>query len=241
MAAQDQPVISIEDDLGRTVTLPVIPEHVVSLAPSITETLFAIGAGDQVAGITQFCDFPPEALDKPRVGGMINPNYELIVSVDPDLVNRSFDIGALTGHLEGAENVAQELRRRLQHLLETPKLMPKPKVLFLVSIQPIITAGKGTFMDELLSIAGGENAGRASNISYPLLNREQIFAARPDVMLVLSDAAKSVESVVERFPEWRSLPAVRDRRVYLIDADPISRPGPRILDGLETVFELLRQ
>jgi iron complex transport system substrate-binding protein len=72
--------------LGRAVTLPARPRRVVSLAPSVTETVFALGAGESLAGVTEHCDYPPEALGKTRIGGIYTPSFELIVSLAPDLV-----------------------------------------------------------------------------------------------------------------------------------------------------------
>jgi iron complex transport system substrate-binding protein len=83
--------ISVVDDLNRRVTLPFIPHRIISLAPSITETLFAVGAGDRVIGVTDFCNYPPEATRKQRVGGMTNPSIETIVSLKPDLIILSME------------------------------------------------------------------------------------------------------------------------------------------------------
>jgi iron complex transport system substrate-binding protein len=81
------PAQVIADDLGRPFPLPArTPERIVSMAPNITEVLFALGLGDRVAGATRFCDFPPEALRVPRIGGLVDPNVEIIRSLDPDLV-----------------------------------------------------------------------------------------------------------------------------------------------------------
>lgn len=73
------------DDLGRSVTLPHTPRRIISLAPSLTETLFEIGLGERVVGVTQYCDYPPEAQAKPKVG-YIHPNLEAIVALQPDLI-----------------------------------------------------------------------------------------------------------------------------------------------------------
>jgi len=84
-AARPQPV-EYRDELGRRVVLRGTPQRIVSLAPSITETLFALNLGERVAGVTNYCDYPAEALTRPRVGGPINPDLEQIVSLHPDLV-----------------------------------------------------------------------------------------------------------------------------------------------------------
>lgn len=78
--------VTLTDDLDRSVTLQETPQRIVSLAPSITETLFAIGAGGQIAGVTDYCNYPQEAARKPRVGGIVNPSIETIVGLRPDLI-----------------------------------------------------------------------------------------------------------------------------------------------------------
>ncbi|MFN0159529.1 MAG: ABC transporter substrate-binding protein [Bacteroidota bacterium] len=83
--------VTLTDDLGRAVELSTPPQHIVSLAPSITETLFAIGAGDQVAGVTDYCNYPEETKVKARVGGVINPSIETVVGVEPDLIILSME------------------------------------------------------------------------------------------------------------------------------------------------------
>jgi iron complex transport system substrate-binding protein len=79
-------LVEIRDELGRTVRLPAVPQRIVSLAPSLTETVFALELGDRLVGVTDYCDYPPEARTRARVGGPINPNLEQIVSLHPDVV-----------------------------------------------------------------------------------------------------------------------------------------------------------
>ncbi len=78
--------LTVRDMLGREVTLPLPPARIVSLVPSVTETIFALGAEDRLAGRTDYCDYPPAARAKPSVGGMVNPNLETLVTLRPDLV-----------------------------------------------------------------------------------------------------------------------------------------------------------
>jgi len=76
------------------------PTRIVSLAPSLTEILFALGRGEAVVGVTEYCDYPPEAKSKPKIGGYYNPNYEAIVAMDPDLVVMLREHGQVVGHME---------------------------------------------------------------------------------------------------------------------------------------------
>jgi iron complex transport system substrate-binding protein len=80
------PVHDVVDEFGRTVRVPLVPKRIVSLAPSLTETIYALGAQDRLVGDTDFCDYPPEAQKKTKVGGAINPNLEKIAALRPDLV-----------------------------------------------------------------------------------------------------------------------------------------------------------
>jgi iron complex transport system substrate-binding protein len=85
--SEQTPVINyVFDDLGRLVAINGTPQRIVSLAPSNTEILFALGLGDRVVGVTDYCDYPPEALNKTKVGGYANPDIEKIVALNPDLI-----------------------------------------------------------------------------------------------------------------------------------------------------------
>jgi iron complex transport system substrate-binding protein len=83
---EQTPIQYVSDDLGRLVAINGTPQRIVSLAPSNTEILFVLGLGDKVVGVTDYCDYPPEALDKEKVGGYANPDIEKIVALDPDLI-----------------------------------------------------------------------------------------------------------------------------------------------------------
>ncbi len=79
-------LISMKDDVGHLVTLDHVPHRIISLAPSITETLFALALDSSVVGVTDYCDYPVPAKQKTRIGGILNPNIERILSLRPDLV-----------------------------------------------------------------------------------------------------------------------------------------------------------
>jgi iron complex transport system substrate-binding protein len=266
--------IETVDDLGRTVRIAAPAQRIVSLAPSITETLFALGAGGQVRGVTDFCTYPPEAQSKPRVGGLTNVNTEAILALKPDLVVMSMegntredfvklqsfsvpifisnprtlegiyksiaDLGLLAGRLEEAERLLSGMRRRADSVLR--ERQPNRKsVLLIVSLRPLIVAGVGSFLGELLEMAGGRNVAAAAKSAYPQFSREDILVHDPEVIVILSDLMKDLEDVTGLYPEWHRLRAVRERRVYRIDADILSRPGPRVIDGLVALSHALHQ
>jgi iron complex transport system substrate-binding protein len=264
--------IAVTDDLQRIITLPAPAKQVVSLAPSITETLFAIDAGDQVAGVTDYCNYPPKAKTKHRVGGVINPSIETIISLKPDLIivsmegnvredfntlvdlgvpvfvtnPRTFegihksirDIGALTGRREQAARLVWSMRKREDSIKAFSK-EEKKKTLCIVSLQPLIVVGSKTFLSELLDLAGARNVAGSMPSTYPAISREAVIKQNPEVIIVMSDAVSNTEDLVSHYPEWKQLDAVRDARVFRIDSDLVSRPGPRAIDALATLFHLL--
>jgi iron complex transport system substrate-binding protein len=266
------------DGLGRDVTLAGPAERVVSLAPSNTEILFAIGAGEQVVGRDQFSDYPAESAAVTDIGSTFEAlNTELIVSLEPDLVlaaeintpeqvhaledlgltvyylnnphtlEEMYEnlalVGQLTGHAVEASELTESLQVRVAEVDE--KIAPissRPNIFYeLDGTDPAkpYTAGKGTFITLLIERAGGHNI--ASDIEgYPQLSLEQVVAADP-AFIILGDSMWGVtpEMVAAR-PGWQDLSAVKNGQVYPFDDNLVSRPGPRLVDGLEALAKLLR-
>jgi iron complex transport system substrate-binding protein len=263
--------ISVVDDLNRTITILSSPGRIVSLAPSITETLFAVGADDQIVGVTDYCNYPEEAKLKTRVGGVINPSIETIISLKPDLIILSMegnvredfnelvsfgipvfvtnprtlsgihksigDLGTLTGHAEQAAHLVQMMLAR-EDSLRSAALGRKRKVLFIVSLQPLIVVGSKTFVAELLDLAGGLNIGGTSSSTYPTYSREAVVAENPEVLLVMSGIVAEPRDLIRLFPEWERIDAIRTQSVFTLDADIVSRPGPRAVNALETLSHI---
>jgi iron complex transport system substrate-binding protein len=273
------PPQTFTDGLDRQVTLPGgIASRIVSLAPSNTEILFAIGAGDQVVGRDQLSDFPEEAKDVSDIGSTFDAlNTELIVSLKPDLVlaaeintpeqvKQLEDLGLtvyylknpttleemysnlelvaqMTGHSDEASTLIESLKERVAAVDE--KIAPissRPSVFYeLDGTDPAkpYTAGKGTFITQLIERAGGHNIA-ADLEGYPQLSLEQVVAADP-AFIILGDARYGVtpESIAER-PGWENLSAVKNGKVVPFNDDLVSRPGPRLVDALEELAKLLR-
>ena len=264
--------LSVLDDLNRTVVLSSPAQRIVSLAPSITETLFAVGAADQVVGVTDYCNYPESAKKKTRVGGVVNPSVEAIISLQPDLIILSMegnvredfnkllsfgipvfvtnprslsgihksisDIGTLAGHSQEASRLVQAMQTREASV--TKEVPPRSKrILFIVSLQPLIVVGGNSFLAELLGRAGGLNVAATSPSTYPTYSRESVVKENPEVLFVMSDVVADVDQLVTFYPEWRGIGAVRKGNVHRIDADIVSRPGPRAVDGLEILFHFL--
>src|SRR5215207_8827869 len=270
--------LSVTDGLGREITLNEIPQRIISLAPSNTEILYAIGAGDQVVGRDQLSDFPEEAATVTDIGSTFDAlNTESIVSLKPDLVlaaeintpeqvkqledlnltvyylknpltleemyGNLEIVAQLTGHKEEAAALIESLKARVAAVDE--KIAPissRPNVFYeLDATDPAkpYTAGKGTFITQLIDRAGGYNI--ASDLEgYPQLSLEQVVAADP-AFIILGDARYGVtpESIAQR-PGWENLSAVKNGQILPFNDDLVSRPGPRLVDALEELAKLLR-
>jgi len=264
-------LVQITDDLGKALTLNAAPQKIVSLAPSVTEILFAIGAGSRVVGVQDFSTYPPEAAALPKVGGF-PLNYELIASLQPDLcigaditsaddiakleglgvkvmvVNRTdlegiFTNVELVGKAVGAEKAANELaaslRAELKALQERLKSATTRPRVFVELDETLYTVAPGSFIHPLIEMAGGANIAADSTNPYPQFSAEQVIAKDPEVIL-LTDAAYGVTAdQVKARPGWDKIAAVKNGAVYPMDGDIISRPGPRILDGLKALAALI--
>ncbi len=219
--------------------------------------------------MTDYCDVPPPAKLKAKVGGIMNPDIERIVALRPDLVLMSGsgnmksdydkltssgitvfvsyphtleeifksigDAGVLTSTTSRADSLLRELRLRKNELVSQAAANQKRTVLMLLSLNPIVAIGAGTFLDEMITLANGENIAHSSTTAYPLLSREEILRRQPDVIIATNDIVRSTADILSSYPEWKTLPAIRNRRVSIVDASVVSRPGPRIVDGLEAV------
>ncbi len=265
--------LAVTDDLGREVTLPARPERIVSLLPSNTEILFAVGAGDQVVGVTSYCNYPPEATTREQVGGITNKSLsvETIIALEPDLILASGSqdetipvleetglkvivlepktiddiytnielVGRVTGHPDQATVLANELRGRATAVKEKVAAVPppeRPAVFYEVWDEPLMTAGPDTFIGQLIELAGGENIFADVNEDWPQISPELIVERNPEVILgpEAHGSALMAEQIATR-PGWANIAAVQNERIYLLDGDMVSRPGPRLIDVLEEI------
>jgi iron complex transport system substrate-binding protein len=268
--------VTVIDDLDCEVKIEGIPERIISLAPSNTEILFALGLDEEIIGVTTFADYPEEAKLKEKIGSLVDPNIEKIVSLKPDLVLASdvnkieainklkalgitvagFNptnineaiiiikkIGRLTAKYSEAETIIANM---YIELAETKNLVDrylkdhsKQKVFYEIWSDPLYTAGKGTFIDNLIEIAGGINIGAKAIGSWPQYSLEKLLIENPDVFIsspMSAPGGNTVERVKER-PGFSVLKAVKNDRVYLIDSNIVNRPSPRIILGLKTLVK----
>ncbi len=267
------------DGLGRQVTLSGPAQRIVSLAPSNTEILFAIGAGPQVVGRDSFSDYPAEAKNVADIGGGLTTlNAEVILAKQPDLVlaapitapeqvadlakagltvyvlpnPKTFDdlyanletVGKLTGHESEAAHLVTSLKARVDAV--TTKLAgvtTQPMVYYeLDATDPSApyTSGPGTFVDLIIHAAGGVNFGADLKGDYVQVSIEQLLARQPDLILLGDSLYGGVTAdAVKARAGWNALTAVQQGKIYTFDDNMVSRPGPRLVDGLETMAKLL--
>jgi len=261
----------ITDQLGRVVALDKPPQKIISLAPSNTEILFALGLADRVVAVTDYCDYPPESKTKPSIGGFSTPNIEEIVALSPDLIlatsihenkiipqleDKGLTILALnpktidgvleaivmTGKITGVQKNASELVAKMQQRIKavtdkTASLPPEQRLgtFYIVWHDPLMTAGSGTLQDELIQKAGGINIARELT-DYADISLEAVITANPQVIIAGAGHGSGEDQTFQYAKaetRLRDTHARQTNRIYAIDADLASRPGPRIVEGLE--------
>ena len=149
------------------------------------------------------------------------------------------DCGVLTGRQPAADSMTNLLRARCDSLSRFAATRKGASVLMLLSLNPLIAIGPGTFLNELLTMANGKNIVRDSSMAYPVISREEVIRRQPDVIIATNDIVRSKGDILAAYPEWKSLTAIRNGRVTLVDASCVSRPGPRIVDGLESILHAI--
>lgn len=266
------------DALDRSVTIATKPARIISLAPSVTEILFAIGAGPQVVGRTTACNYPSEVMTLPTIGGFSakSISLETILELDPDLVvagSRSqMDVvaaleaqgivvftlapesladieagiqalGEITGNRENAQAVAGEMQFRIEvvkHKVDTIPTEKRLRVFYEVWHEPLTTTTRGTFIGELLMLAGAVNIFNDLPGTYPEISAEQIMESDPQVILGPSSHSDQLTAeMIGARPGWDRLSAVKNGSIYIVDSNIISRAGPRVVDALEAISKSL--
>jgi iron complex transport system substrate-binding protein len=255
------------DDAGRRIYLAKPPARIVSLAPSITEMLFALGLDEQVVGVTEFCDYPAAAKSKTTVG-YSNPNVEALVALQPDLVLAPKDflrpdlqtmleqlkiplfvleahtvediplqihtLGKLFERGPAANEVTQAMRQRIADIRHKTEALPRKRVLYVLNSHPLITVGPGSFIHQMIGLAGGINIASQASVAYPRLSMETVLKEDPEVLIFPSGDVETVpRSEQQQWRRWDSLSAVKQHRFHEVSSNLLNRPGPRIVDGLE--------
>ena len=273
------------------------PKRIISLAPNITEILFAMGLGDSITGVTSFCDYPEQAKKKPKVGGMSNPSLEAVVSLKPDIVvmttdgnSKEFeerlrslqvktyvfrarklaelpqgirDMGSALGVTERAYALAKEIETAINTYkvksqpfsatrrgeesevmsrnskVKDSSLSLKKKVLFIVWPEPLIVAGPGTEIDDVISLLGYKNIASTAKTSYPKYSIEEIIQQSPDVIFIGKGHTDMKEMSQGLLRKIGSVPAVKNGSVFFL-SDSLYRLGPRVIKGIREMAACLR-
>ncbi|MGY0372029.1 ABC transporter substrate-binding protein [Clostridium sp. JNZ J1-5] len=263
--------MKIVDSYNREVTIEKEPQKIVSIAPNITETIFALGKGNKLVGRTDFCDYPAEVKDIQSIGTLKDPNIEKIVELKPDLViasthfkkdvlrkleglgikvvvlygQESFDgvydtikkVGQVTNANNEAEKIVTDMKKKVENVVSKVKDKNKPKVYYVVGYGKTgdFTAGKGTFINSMIEMAGGDNVAKdTEGWKYSL---EKLIEKNPEIIVCSKsfDTKKGIEST----NGYKDLKAVKEGKLIEIDNNLLDRQGPRLALGLEELAKVL--
>jgi iron complex transport system substrate-binding protein len=256
-SSQDQPSSKLKN-----------PTRLITASPGITEIVYALGRGDHIIGVSDFTIFPPNAKNKPKIGGLFNPNLEILTALQPDLVItqgkheslaqfcRSQEIDFLSVNMDSLEDVfsaihiigskldrkvkaeclANQLKRELDEIREkTSRLTPK-KVFITLGHTPgdltgLMTTTSGTFLNEIIEIAGGKNIFANLEGLYPHISKEALLMRQPDIIIEIFPDGFSVENKKMLKKDWQRLDiltAVRTGNIHFLTDDYLLIPGMRI-------------
>lgn len=255
-------------------------QRIISMAPSVTETLFALGLGDRVIGVSRYCTYPPEAAAKPRIGGLFDPNFEAIVAARPDLIvmldgslqnrpafdklglpilvldHRNIDgilasltkIGRACGVPTKSEAMVADLQTRVRRVQEKVAGRPRPRVMFAVErtlgagqVQDVYVAGADGHLDGIIAMAGGQNAYQGT-VRFPVISSEGILKMNPEVIVDMVPRlvpGADREKIASDWQQLKQVGAVQHGRVYVLDDDYVSIPGPRFILFVEKLARLI--
>lgn len=266
--------LTVEDATGKEFIFTEAPQRIVSTSVSETEILFALGLGDQVVGVSDYDNYPAEVLDKPKVGGVTNPNIEMIIASNADLVIAGISMkapvveefralhvnlfktdpenmkdildsillfGLINDKQLEAEAIVAQMEEDIRKVTEAvATLKPEEKKKVYIEFSPGWTVGKGEFMDELITMAGGLNI--ASDLEgWNAINEEKIIADDPDVIIYPlnitdTESGKRMEELIPGRSGWDKITAIVENRMVGVDKDTLSRTGPRTTQGLMEIF-----
>ena len=272
---EQQTDFSAVDSRGKEIILERKPQRIISLAPANTEILFALGLDEEIVGITDYCNYPPEKVVKiEKIGGFSTPNIEKIVSLNPDIVFGTSGVqkqavqrleelgvkvyvleaetmenllaeiekvGRLTGKSQEARQLIESLEKRINVIkTKTANLSDdqKPKVFLEIWYDPIWTAPDRTLIYQVIELAGGRHAITIKGDwnQTTIVDPESVVEANPDVILL---AFEGSPELIYKLPGWSNVSAVKNKQVFQINGDIISRTGPRIVDAMEQIAKIL--
>lgn len=257
--------VTVTDDANRTVEIATEPARIVSLAPANTEILFALGAGDRVVGVTSYDDYPAQVADIAKVGDFAGPNIEAVAAAQPDLVLATtgvqadvivkledlgaiviavdpqnleglyadiLEIGQATGTTVAAEKLVADMKAQAEEVTAAVASIEPVSAFVEIAQNPLYTVGAGTIIDELVGLAGGTNV--VTEPGYVAYSAEQLIKSDPSVYLATKGSMSDPKELAKR-AGFKSLSAVQNDRVVILDDNLVSRPGPRIMEGLKSI------
>ncbi len=261
--------VTVTDDASRTVTLKSEPQRIVSLAPANTEMLYALGLGDRVVGVTTYDDYPAEVAKVAKVGDFAAPNIESVAAAKPDLVLATSGVqadvvakledlgatvlvidpqtltqvytdierlGSATAKTDVARQLVADMKAKVAAVEEAVKGKPAVTTFVEIGQNPLYTVGNGTLIDELVTLAGGKNV--VTEPGYVAYSNEQLLAADPQVYMATKGSMSDPAQLAQR-AGFDKLAAVKNGRVVILDDNLVSRPGPRVVEGLDSVARAL--
>lgn len=255
--------LTITDDTGTEMTFEKAPTKIVSIVPSETELVYAIGAGENVVGVDTNSNYPEEAAAVSKVGDMTT-DIEAVIALNPDIVvaSSSMNVDAITRLRElkitvfatdpttydavvtkvetfgklldkqaEAAVVADRMRDVKKQVTEAVKDVEKKSVY--LEFSPGWTVGSGTFLDELITLAGGENIASATP-SWFEVNGEEVIKQNPQLIIypILKEDPNPILVGIQSRPGWEVIDAMKNKQLYAVSDDQLSRVGPRLADGL---------
>ena len=264
--------VTITDDDGQQVTIDAPPQRIVTFAPSMTETVYALGLGDRLVGVSgKYDDYPAAAKHVQEIGGAgefgVDPNVEEVVALEPDLfltieggdqwkqtlrdlgvpvvtlnatdlpdlLSDIRAVGSITGATEAADALTADMQSRADEVTAAVEAAGGPvSCFFEVYYPPLTTIGPNTFIYDLLERAGCDPTTAGAKTDYPTWSVEKLIAGQPAVYLATAESAKSPEAVASRLG-FDAISAVAGGAVALVDSDLVTRPGPRVIEGLEAL------
>jgi len=262
----------VRDEAGREVELPQRIDRIISLAPNLTEIVYAVGAGDQLVDDTEYCDYPAEAKKAAKIGDTMHPSVERIIALKPQIVlvstasqleaftkqldqqqiavyvtnPQSLDdifrsiqtLGDLFGHHDGSASIVADLRRRADAVEAATKQTKPVRVFYQLSGEPLYTIGRESYLTDLVRRAGGISATADVPGAFPRFSDEAALAAKPEA-IVLPTGGSMGTANAKIAPPLKNSPAALNNRIYKINDDYLSRPGPRLIEGLEEMARAL--
>ncbi|TCZ73773.1 cobalamin-binding protein [Paenibacillus albiflavus] len=277
--AHTQYPLTVKDATGQEFKFDKAPERIVSVSPAETESLFALGLGDKIVGVSDYDDYPEEAKSKPKMGSITKPTVEALIGAKPDIVftgvsmkeatveelrkvgiqifkvepktlddvmNNIVLYGQITDANEAAQKIVTKMKQEIELVQSAVKdVKPEDRKKVLLEFSPGWTVGKGEFMSELITIAGGVNVAAELGITgWAEMNEELIIQQNPQVILyadklVDDKSKKTLETLIRERASWSKVDAIVKNQLFGLDVNSLSRPGPRVTEGLLQVAKAL--